>query len=160
MPIDVILSRWLHVVSACLVIGGVFFVRFILPRGLSLLDESQASTVFLAVRRRFKMVVHTVILLLLLTGIYNTWLSWDKYKLDEAVLHALWGTHILLAAFAFTISLYLLAVQPPKSHRKLMALNFLLLLCVVAAASSLKWAKERAVAQHAAAIAIHPPENP
>jgi uncharacterized membrane protein len=159
MPIDVISSRWVHVISACLVVGGVFFIRFILPKGLALLDETQAQSVLLAVRRRFKMLVHTVILLLLLSGIYNTYLAWDKYNLDKAVLHALWGTHVLLAALVFTISLYVLAgPQPPKTHRKLMAINFVLLLCVVAAASSLKWARERAVAEHSAVI--HPVENP
>ena len=124
MPIDVISSRWVHVISACLVVGGVFFIRFILPKGLALLDETQAQSVLLAVRRRFKMLVHTVILLLLLSGIYNTYLAWDKYNLDKAVLHALWGTHVLLAAMVFTISLYVLAgPQPPKTHRKLMAIN-------------------------------------
>jgi predicted ABC-type exoprotein transport system permease subunit len=118
MPIDVIFSRWVHVISACL----------------------------------------AIILLLLLSGIYNTYLAWDKYNLDKAVLHALWGTHILLAALVFTISLYVLAgPQPPKAHRRLMAINFVLLLCAVAAASSLKWARERAVAEHAASI--HPAEN-
>ena len=155
MVFFVVLSRWLHVVSACLVIGGVFFIRFLAPRGLKLLDESQQLPVLLAIRRGFKMVVHTVILLLLVTGIYNTTLAWDKYNLDKAVLHALWGVHILLAGFAFTISLYVLAgPQPPKSHRKLMALNFAILLLVVAAASSLKWARERVVADHAAHLLI------
>ncbi len=90
-----------------------------------------------------------MILLLLVTGIYNTYLAWDKYELDTAVLHALWGTHILLATLAFTISLYVLAgAAPPRSHRKLMAVNFVILLLVVAAASTLKWAREKAMADH------------
>jgi uncharacterized membrane protein len=151
MFISVILSRWLHVISACLAIGGVFFIRFIVPRGLMLLDETLRQQVLLAVRRNFKMVVHTVILLLLITGIYNTWLAWDKYQLDKAVLHALWGTHILLAGLAITIALYVLAgPEPPRSYRKLMAFNFAILLLAVAAASSLKWARERAMADHPA----------
>jgi uncharacterized membrane protein len=153
MFILTILSRWLHVVSACLAIGGVFFICFIVPRGMKLLDESQSPPVSLAMRRTFKRVVHSAIFLLLVTGIYNTTLAWDKYNLDKAVLHALWGVHILLALIAITISLYVLAgAQPPKSHRKLMALNFGILLLVVAAASSLKWARERAVADHAAQV--------
>jgi uncharacterized membrane protein len=159
MPIDVILSRWLHVISACLLIGGVFFIRFILPRGLALVDETQAKSILYPIRRTFKMVLHTTVLFLILTGIYNTWLAWDKYQLDKAVLHALWGTHVLLAALAITLSLYLFAGhEPPKTHRKWMAMNFLLLLCVVAASSSLKWARERAVAAHQANT--HPAENP
>jgi uncharacterized membrane protein len=155
MFISVILSRWLHVISACLTIGGVFFIRFIVPRGLMLLDETPRRQVFLVMRRNFKIVIHTVILLLLITGIYNTWLAWDKYQLDKAVLHALWGTHILLAGLAFTISLYVLAgPEPPRSHRKLMAINFAILLLAVVAASSLKWARERAMADHPASALI------
>jgi uncharacterized membrane protein len=156
MFIFTIFSRWLHVVSACLAIGGVFFVRFILPRGLMLLDETPRWQILLAVRRNFKIVIHAVILLLLITGIYNTWLAWDKYQLDKVVLHALWGTHILLAGLAITIALYVLAgPEPPRSHRGLMALNFVVLLLTVAAASSLKWARERAVADHPAGALEH-----
>jgi len=151
MFIVTILSRWLHVVSACLAIGGVFFIRFIAPRGLRLLEAEQGKQILLTIRRAFKMMVHTAIFLLLVTGIYNSWLAWDKYNLDKAVLHALWGMHVLLAGLAITIALYVLAgPQPPRSHRKLMAINFGILLLVVLAASSLKWARERAVAQHAA----------
>ncbi|MGD0388136.1 MAG: hypothetical protein ABSC42_04190 [Tepidisphaeraceae bacterium] len=153
-----IVSRWLHLISACLAVGGVLFIRFVLPGGLKLLPETQHQPVLLAVRRRFKRIVHAAIFLLLLTGIYNTSLAWDKYQLDKALLHALWGTHVFLAACAFTISLYVLAgPRPPRSHRKLMALNFAILLLVVAAASTLKWARERAVAEHPATVAPLPP---
>ncbi|MGD0767343.1 MAG: hypothetical protein ABSB42_03875 [Tepidisphaeraceae bacterium] len=161
MAFFVIISRWLHLISACLAIGGVLFIRFVLPGGLKLLDDAQHEQVLLTVRRRFKRVVHAAIFLLLVTGIYNTCLAWDKYQLDTAVLHALWGTHVLLAACAFAISLYVLAgPRPPRSHRKLMALNFAILLLVVAAASTLKWARERAVAEHRATVAEHPPAVP
>jgi uncharacterized membrane protein len=157
MAFFIIVARWLHLISACLAVGGVLFIRFVLPRGLMLLDDTRRQQVLLAVRRRFKRVVHAAIFLLLATGIYNTCLAWDKYQLDKALLHALWGTHVLLAACAFAISLYVLAgPQPPRSHRKLMALNFAILLLVVAAASTLKWARERAVAQRPATIAQHP----
>jgi uncharacterized membrane protein len=155
MPLPIILSRWVHVVSACLAIGGVFFMRFIFARGLSQVDPESSQRIFLQTRRTFKRLIHTVILLLLVTGIYNTYLAWDKYELDTAVLHALWGTHILLATLAFTISLYVLAgAAPPRSHRKLMAVNFVILLLVVAAASTLKWARERAMADHSSRGAV------
>jgi uncharacterized membrane protein len=157
MAFVTIVSRWLHVISACLAIGGVAFIRFVLPRGLKLLDEAGQRQVLLAVRRTFKRVVHAAILLLLITGIYNTRLAWDKYDLNKALLHALWGTHVLLAACGFAISLYVLAgPQPPRSNRKLMALNFAILLLVVAAASTVKSARERAIAQHPATSAERP----
>ena len=151
MPLPIILSRWVHLISACLAIGGIFFMRFIFSRGLALLDLESAERVMRQSRRAFKMLIHTVILLLLITGIYNSYLAWDKYKLDEAVLHALWGTHVLFAALAFSISLYVLAgAKPPRSHGKLMAVNFVILLLAVAAASTLKWAREKAMADHSA----------
>lgn len=155
MPFPIILSRWVHIVMACLVIGGVFFARFIFARELRVLEPEPARQLLLRTRRKFKMLIHTAILLLLITGIYNTYLAWDNYKLDEAVLHALWGTHILLAALAFAISLYVLAgAQPPRAHRTLMAVNFVILLLVVAAASTLKWARERTMADHRTGVSI------
>jgi uncharacterized membrane protein len=149
MPLPIILSRWVHLVSACLAIGGLFFMRFIFGRGLGLLDLESSQRLLVHTRRMFKMLIHTVILLLLITGIYNSYLAWDKYDLDKAVLHALWGTHVLLAALAFSISLYVLAgVKPPRMHRGLMAVNFVILLLAVAAASTLKWAREKAILEN------------
>lgn len=134
-------------------------MRFIFARQLPLLEPELSHQLLLRTRRTFKMLIHTAILLLLVTGIYNTYLAWDKYALDEAVLHALWGTHILLAALAFAISLYVLAgAQPPRSHRTLMAVNFVILLLVVAAASTLKWARERTVADHRTHVSV--PDKP
>lgn len=155
MPFPIILSRWVHILCACLVIGGVFFMRFIFARQLRTLDPETSHQLLLRTRRAFKMVIHTAILLLIVTGIYNTYLAWDKYALDEAVLHSLWGTHVLLAALAFAISLYVFAgAQPPRSHRTLMAVNFVILLLVVAAASTLKWARERVVADHRTRVSV------
>ncbi len=114
-------------------------MRFILRGNCAALDPETSHQLLLRTRRAFKMVIHTAILLLIVTGIYNTYLAWDKYALDEAVLHSLWGTHVLLAALAFAISLYVFAgAEPPRSHRTLMAVNFVILLLVVAAASTLE----------------------
>ena len=141
MFISVILSRWLHVVSACLAIGGVFFIRFIVPRGLS--SWTKPST------GKFCWPCAGISKWWCIPRFFFCWSrafttpGWHgtNINLDKAVLHALWGTHILLAGLAITISLYVLAgPQPPRSHRKLMAINFAILLLAVAAASSLKWA--------------------
>src|SRR5580700_6958604 len=58
----VILSRWIHVVTACLAIGGVFFMRFILPYGLTDLQDEVRIGVLLKTRRAFKILIHTSIL--------------------------------------------------------------------------------------------------
>jgi uncharacterized membrane protein len=144
----VIFSRWIHIVTACLALGGVFFMRFIFPAGISVLPDDQRSAVFLNTRRKFKIVIHTAILLFLITGTFNTMIAWEKYERNPALMHPLWGTHVLLALVAFTIAIIVLAGPTPiQSHRKLMAINFVILLLTVAVASTLKWARESSTGQ-------------
>jgi uncharacterized membrane protein len=150
-----ILFRWLHVVAAALAIGGVFFVRVILPVGLRTLDETSRTQVMLACRRVFKMVIHTCILLLLVSGIYNSIRLFPQYRVNPPLLHGLWGGHILLGLCVFGISLWLLSgKQPPASAPGFMTLNLVLLLILVAVASSLKTARE--MSQHTSETRLSP----
>ena len=62
------------------------------------------------------------------------------------------GLHVLLAIAVFTISLILLAgKEPPLTHKKWMTVNLVLLMFVVAAASTLKWVRDHAPATAAQA---------
>src|SRR5271170_1231726 len=123
-----IFFRWLHVTTACVAIGGVFFMRIILPLGLAVLDPIPRKAAFLRLRRVFKMVIHTSILLLLVSGIYNSWANWSVYNQIPQLTQPLWGTHVLLALCIFTIALYVLAgVEPPAKHLKWMGLNLVLM---------------------------------
>jgi len=142
-----ILLRWVHVVAACLALGGVFFMRIVLPAALSGLDEGPRRQTLLRARRVFKRVVHTCILLLLLSGAYNAVANWPRYKLNPPLMHALFGVHVLLALSVFTLAIIVTkGAEPPASHRQMMLTNLVLLLLTVAAASSLKWARDKAVA--------------
>ena len=149
MALLVILSRWLHVASACVAVGGVFFARVVLPVGLAALPIGQQSIALLPIRRVFKRVIHTAILLLILSGAFNTYVAWDKYRLDPGLLQMLWGVHVLLALTAFSIALYVLArAHPTASARRLLGVNLVVLLAAVAAASSLKWGRDKTVGSH------------
>lgn len=146
-----ILLRWVHVVTACVAVGGVFFVCVVLPIGLGVLPPEQKEAAFLKTRRVFKMVFHTAILLLIISGTYNTIANFPKYNLQPFPLHMILAIHLLLALVAFSIAIYVLAGKTPRAnHRKLMAINLIILFLVVAAASTLKSAREKAVAQHVA----------
>ena len=139
----VVFFRWLHIIPACLALGGVFFMRIILPAGLGVLPADQQKAVFLKCRRVFKMVVHTSILLFLISGIYNAIGNWSKYHQAIPLSHAFFGVHVLLALAVFTISLVLLAgKEPPAPHKQWMTINLVLLLLAVAAASSLKYVRD------------------
>jgi uncharacterized membrane protein len=141
-----ILSRYLHIVPAMLVVGGLVIMRLVLPAALERSDLSSEArdAVFRRCRKAFKIIIHTSILLLLLTGTYNSIRLFPQYKTNPAVLHALWGSHILLGLVVFGVSIYLLKGDaPPASHRSLSALTLLLLLLLVLLASSLKQLRER-----------------
>jgi uncharacterized membrane protein len=139
----VIFFRWLHIVTACIAFGGLFFMRIIVPIGLSSLDPETRKATFLRLRRVFKMVIHTAIVLFLVSGIYNTTLNWDAYSRNRAVMHGLWGMHLLLALVVFSIALYVLAgKEPPAAHRTYMATNLVLFVVIIALASTLKWVRE------------------
>jgi uncharacterized membrane protein len=143
MSILIILSRWLHVTSAILAIGGLFFMRVILPLGLAQADAASREAVFLRCRRVFKMLIHTAVLLLILTGAFNTWSNWGDYKLNTRLMHGLWGPHMLLGLIAMIISLVLLApAEPPKWHKTGALINLILLLTAVFLASSLKFVRD------------------
>ena len=138
-----ILFRWLHVAAACLAIGGAFFIRVLLPIATRLLDPEHKQGVFLRARRAFKFVVHPAILVLLVSGVYNTMGNWPWYTRNPPLLHGLFGTHLLLALAVITISLVLLAGREPiRTHRGWIKVNLVLMALTIAAASSLKWARE------------------
>jgi uncharacterized membrane protein len=146
MEFLVILSRWLHVIAACLALGGLFFMRIILPLGLAQADPASRDAVFLRCRRVFKMMIHTCILLFLLTGTYNSYRAWDDYRLTKGVMHALWGTHVLFGGLAIILAIVLLQPKaPPPWHRTGAMTNLILLLLAVAAASSVKYVRENAI---------------
>ena len=141
-----VLFRWVHVVSACVLLGGVFFMRVVLPA----IDAAGGGDgqALLRARRVFKRVVHTCVLLLLLSGAYNAWANWPRYKLNPPVMHALFGTHVLLGVGVFVAAMAALAgAEPRKSYRRTLAVSLVLMLLGVGVASTLKWAREREVAR-------------
>jgi uncharacterized membrane protein len=142
----VIFFRWLHVATACIAVGGVFFIRVIFPIGLKSLDSEPARKMLLSTRRAFKMVVHSAILLLLISGTYNAVQNWPGYtRAGPGVGHGLFGVHLLLALIVFGIALWLLTgPEPPVNHKSWMGVNVVLLLLAIAAASTLKYVREHA----------------
>ncbi len=153
-----ILFRYIHVIAACLAVGGAFFIRFILPLGTRDLDEEKKQYVFLRSRRAFKMVVHSAILAFLVSGVYNAIKMWPQYKLNHKLLHSLWGTHLLLALAVFVISIMLLrGVEPPRNHRRWMKINVVLMLLAILAASTLKWTREDVARKARSSTVTGPP---
>ncbi len=142
-PILKILARWFHIVPACLALGGLFFIRIVFPIAARQWPADQREMAYLSLRRVFKMVVHTCVLLLLISGTYNTIVNWKIYSLHRGLMHGLWGMHLILALAVFAIGFWLLAgPRPPASHKKWAAISLGLIFILIALAGTLRYARD------------------
>jgi len=109
MDVLAALSRWLHVISAIVAIGGAVFFWAVVPVGLAEADAASRDSVLRSLRRKFKVIVHAAVTLLILAGAFNSWRGWGDYKLERGVMHALWGMHVLFGLIVIGLSISLLA---------------------------------------------------
>ena len=146
-----ILSRWLHLTTAAVVIGGVFYARIVVPIALRGQDADGPAVrpVLLRARRAFKMVVHTAVLFMLATGTYNWWLNTKAYHAAGPVADGLIGVHFLLGLVALGLLLWLyIGPAPRATYLRWMAVVLGTMVLSTAVASVLKYARE------------HPPATP
>jgi uncharacterized membrane protein len=142
----IVILRWLHIIPAALAIGGLVFMRFVLPVATRSLEEEQSREVFLRARRIFKIMLHASILLLIISGVINSIRYYDFYKATKPLGIALWHTHMFLAVIVFVISFWSLAGKaPPASHRAAAMVNVILLLVLVAVSSTLSYVRQKYV---------------
>ena len=156
-PVLIVILRWLHIIPAAIAIGGMIFMRFVLPAATRSLPEQQAQEVFLRARRVFKIMLHASILFLIITGVINSIRFYPAYMQHRPLAIGLWHTHMFLAVIVFVISFWSLAGKvPPASHRAAGIVNVLLLLLLVAVSSTLQYVRQTPVSQATSASAGGP----
>ena len=94
-----VISRWAHVGTAILLVGGTFFMRFVLHPSL---DENSGELMG-RVRGRWKKFVHGGIALFLISGFFNYFKAMPMHK-GDGLYHGLVGTKILLALLVFFLA--------------------------------------------------------
>jgi len=102
-----ILSRWAHVGTAIVLVGGTAFFRLIVVPSL---PENSADLIG-RIRDRWKKVVHGGILLFLVSGLYNYVTMIPQHK-GDSLYHALVGTKMLLAFYVFFLASVLVGRSP------------------------------------------------
>jgi uncharacterized membrane protein len=108
-----IASRWIHVATAIVVVGGTVFMRFVLLPSAESLPQEAHDQLRAKVVARWRKFVMAGIALFLLTGFYNyLFVSFPKHRGDKAY-HQLMGTKILLAFVVF----FLASVLVGRSRR-------------------------------------------
>lgn len=139
------LTRILHIGTAIVVVGGTFFVRFVLlPAATQALPDDAHARLREAVMSTWKRIVHAGIALFLISGFFNYFrvLSEGKHTGDK-LYHALLGTKILIAMIIFVIASALVgragAFAPMRRNaRTWLLVNLLLAGAIVAISGFLK----------------------
>ncbi len=104
-----IFSRWLHIASAAVAVGGLVYARWVLAPALQVLGEQDRASVLEKLSARLRPLAVTVIIALVASGSYNL------FKVIEggvgASYHMVFTVKFLLATHVFAM-LYLVAMPP------------------------------------------------
>ena len=140
-----ILSRWIHVGTAVVLVGGVVFKRYVLiPAAASLPDEAHNS-----LRERvmgtWRKYVMIGIVLLLVSGLYNYYvvITTTTRAEQSKLYHPLMGVKIILALVIFFLASALVGRSPAlegirQKGRMWMSVSIVLAALVIAIAGYLK----------------------
>ena len=99
-----IISRWTHVGTAIVLVGGTFFLRFVLAPVATQLPDADQTRLKSLVMAAWKKFIHVSIVLFLVSGFYNYLIVAAPLHKGDKLYHPLIGTKILLALGMFFIA--------------------------------------------------------
>jgi uncharacterized membrane protein len=103
MDVISILSRWTHIGTAIVLVGGTCFLRFVLGPAAAQLPDAEHAKLKELVMKTWKKFVHVGIVLFIVSGFYN-YLTQMPLHRGQKLYHPLIGTKILLAFAIFFIA--------------------------------------------------------
>ena len=152
-----ILSRWVHIGSAITMVGGSVFMRCVLMPAAQALPEAEHVALRGRIMSRWKKIVHTCVLLFVLSGLYNYIVVTAPLHRGDKLYNALIGIKILLAVVVFFFAIALTSSKSwSESLRKdigrWLAINLMLATVIVAISGVLKNRKPTSGPAAAAAV--------
>ncbi len=133
-------SRWLHISTAIVLVGGMVFIRFVLNPSAEQLPPSEHDRLRELVTASWRKFVRAGILLFLLTGFYNYIAVAAPKHHGDCLYHALMGTKIILAFGVFFLAEALVgrsaAFARLREQRKMWLMVLILVAFVIVAISS------------------------
>jgi uncharacterized membrane protein len=134
-------SRWLHVSTAIVLVGGTVLMRFVLTPSAEKLPQPEHDRLRELVTATWRKVVMAGIALFLLTGFYNYLVVALPQHHGDKVYHALMGIKILAAFGVFFLAEALVgrsaAFAPLRQKRKTWLLVLIVVAFAIVAISSL-----------------------
>ena len=139
------ITRVLHIATAIVLVGGTFFVRFVLlPAASANLPDDLHAKLRGAITVTWKKIVHLGIALFIISGGINYYrvIAAGTHK-GDALYHALLGTKIILALAVFFIASALVGRSAAfegmrRNPRRWLMVNLLLAGVIVAVSGFLK----------------------
>jgi uncharacterized membrane protein len=152
-----VLSRWIHVGTAIVIVGGSFFMRFVLMPAAEGLPEAEHDALRGRLMQRWRRFVGLGIGLFLLSGFYNFAQAVPAHMGDSLYL-ALRVIKILIAFGVFFLASALTGRAAAfegirRNRKKWLAVTILLAAVVVAIAGYLKVARKPTSAENSATTA-------
>jgi putative copper export protein len=143
-----VLVRWIHVTMAALAVGGLVYAGLVMLPALRAGGEG-ARPAGEAVAARFRILIHSAIGLLLLTGGYNLAIVIPRASAlgdSKSLYHGVLGTKILLALVLFGIASVVVSrraaqdAPPPGAARPLsLAIGLGLVILLLSAVLRRMW---------------------
>lgn len=139
-----VVSRFVHVATAIVLVGGAAFLRLILmPAADSTLTPEAHGQLRTGLLSRWRLFVHMGIALLLLSGLYNYWRIAQTISasgVKDSAYHAILGTKMILAFVIFFLASVLIGRSDKfatwRAHSKRWLVLYLILAAVIVAMSS------------------------
>jgi len=154
------LSRVLHIATAIVLVGGTFFVRFVLlPAAAANLPDDLHAKLRQAIGATWKKFVHLGIALFIITGAINYYrvIALGSHK-EDALYHALLGTKIILALVVFFVASAMVgrsaAFEGMRANPRRWLLVILLLAGVIVAVSGFLKVRDVPAAKSTAGAAV------
>ena len=128
--------RWLHLASVITVVGTVVFLRLIIKPAIGNFSEEKRLSVLNSLQYRLKILLHSAIAGILISGLYNTHLIW---KTTESTYHNMLLFKILLALIVIILAIYSVSGSSTKNQyfsKKTQGLTMSLIIAVIIIALS------------------------
>ncbi|MEW5976621.1 MAG: hypothetical protein AB1898_12535 [Acidobacteriota bacterium] len=117
--------RWLHIFSVITAVGATVFLRVVLVPSLETFAADTRSQLFKSLAGRLRVLIHSAITGILVSGLYNTHLLWKSSIPPYALVYSV---KVVIALLVFVVGIMLTSSNPNRAafqanRKKWLAVN-------------------------------------
>lgn len=135
-----LIMRWLHLASVITIVGTVVFLRLIIKPVLGKFSEETRLSVLSGFQYRLKILLHSAITGILISGLYNAHLVW---KTTGSTYHTMFLVKMLLALIVLIAAILEVTGSSTKNqyfskNTKRLTLSLILAVIIIALSAFLR----------------------